>query len=319
MKNRHYFSLFFGLMLPVGLAAQDWTPPTVTGQELELNDTLYMFNVQANKFLNGNASKQTNVAEEGVALYITQNGDGTYQLGTPTDTTDTGEMRYVYYEDNQRASIGGEPGRTHLNWTIEAQADGTYYFAPDKADPDFGEDFFHDMWAGWKNDGTDIIYPLLDMYAYQEGIVWKFVGKEEYAVYVLDKALSDAMATAKEYGLDYSAALAVYNNEASTSEEKQAALDVLEEAIYQYRIEHATIDNPIEVSSLLRNYDFGEDWEEQKNDIPGWTQEPAGAYTYGDAIGIYPHSIGRWQFDDQTFSDAKIYQIVEMHPKESIS
>ena len=315
MKNRHYFSLFFGLMLPVGLAAQDWTPPTVTGQELELNDTLYMFNVQANKFLNGNASKQTNVAEEGVALYITQNGDGTYQLGTPTDTTDTGEMRYVYYEDNQRASIGGEPGRTHLNWTIEAQADGTYYFAPDKADVNFGEDYFPGEWAGWKNDGTDIIYPLLDMYAYQEGIVWKFVGKEEYAVYVLDKALSDAMATAKEYGLDYSAALAVYNNEASTSEEKQAALDVLEEAIYQYRIEHATIDNPIEVSSLLRNYDFGEDWEEQKNDIPGWTQEPAGAYTYGDAIGIYPHSIGRWQFDDQTFSDAKIYQIVENAPE----
>ncbi len=315
MKNRHYFSLFFGLMLPVGLAAQDWTVPTVTGQELELNDTLYMFNVQANQFLNGNASKQTNVAEEGIALYITQNGDGTYQLGTPTDTTDTGEMKYVYYEDNQRAFIGGEPGRTHLNWTIEAQADGTYYFAPDKADLDFGEDYFPDMWAGWQNDGTDIVYPLLDMYAYQEGIVWKFVGKEEYAVYVLDKALSDAMATAKEYGLDYSAALAVYNNEASTSEEKQAALDVLEEAIYQYRIEHATIDNPIEVSSLLQNYDFDENWVQNSSDIPGWTQEPAGSFTYDNTIGTDPHSIGRWQFDDQTFSDAKIYQIVENAPE----
>lgn len=316
MKNRHYFSMFFGLMLPMGLAAQDWTPPTVTGQELELKDTIYVFNVQANRFLNGNNTKQTCVAEEGIALYITQNADGTYRLGTPTDTTDAGAMKYVYYEDNQRAFIGGDVENAHLNWNIEAQGDGTYYIRSDKADPDFGEDYFPEMWTGWMNDGTDIVYPLLDEYGYPEGIVWKFVGKEEYAVYTLDKSLSDAMATCKEYGIDFAGALDVYNNEASTDVEKQAALDILEEEIYQWRVEHATIDNPVEMNGLLVNYDFDQDWVKDTKDIPGWTQEPANTFAYDNQITSEDQfSIGRWVGGDHTFSDAKFYQIVDGAPE----
>lgn len=317
MKNRHYISMFFGLMLPVGLAAQDWTPPTVTGQELELNDTVYAFNVQANLFLNGNGTRQTCVAGEGIALYITQNADGTYKLGTPTDTTDAGAMKYVYYEDFQRSFIGGNPDNAHLNWTIEAQGDGIYYIRPDKNDPDYGEDILPDMWMGWMNDGTDIIYPLIDQYAYTEGIAWKFVGKEEYAVYSLDKALSDAMATCQEYGLDFAGALAVYNNEASTDAEKQAALDVLEEEIYQYRVEHATIDDPVEMSSLLVNPSFDDPVGSSTSDIPGWTQEPVGSFnvpTDGDVVSDDVTIIKRWTGGNLSFSDANIFQAVAGAP-----
>ena len=223
MKNRHYISMFFGLMLPVGLAAQDWTPPTVTGQELELNDTVYAFNVQANLFLNGNGTRQTCVAGEGIALYITQNADGTYMLGTPTDTTDAGAMKYVYYEDFQRSFIGGNPDNAHLNWSIEAQGDGIYYIRPNKDDPDYGSYFLYGTSSStgffcWKS--ADLIhwdavgYAL--MYNDQESLQGKALWQDTWASEVVfdseagkwymyfsatprDLSVTDGYAASKEY------------------------------------------------------------------------------------------------------------------------
>ena len=79
------------------------------------------------------------------------------------------------------------------------------------------------MWMGWKNDGTDVIYPLIDAYEDTYGIKWKFVSETEYQHFFNLKALSDAMTKAQDYGFDITSALNVYNNTASTNEELEAA------------------------------------------------------------------------------------------------
>lgn len=249
MKNKHCITLLFASLLSTaGAVAASWTPPTVTGQELKTGETQYAYNVKANGFLNANSGKTTIVADEGLPLFITSSTNDTYLMGTTEDEGLT--YTYVYYEDNQISKTGGEAGRTHLNWSIVAQGDGTYYIRPDRNDENYGEDYFPEMWMGWKNDGTDIIYPLIDGYEETYGITWKFVNETEYFHFVNLKALSDAMSKAQEYGFDITAALAVYNNTASTNEELAAATTELKTKIREYEIEHATNDHPVDLSDI---------------------------------------------------------------------
>ena len=83
---------------------------------------------------------------------------------------------------------------------------------------------------------------------------WKFVNETEYFHFVNLKALSDAMSKAQEYGFDITAALAVYNNTASTNEELAAATTELKTKIREYEIEHATNDHPVDLSDVLVNH-----------------------------------------------------------------
>ena len=259
MKNKHCITLLFASLLSTaGAVAASWTPPTVTGQELKTGETQYAYNVKANGFLNANSGKTTIVADEGLPLFITSSTNDTYLMGTTEDEGLT--YTYVYYEDNQISKTGGEAGRTHLNWSIVAQGDGTYYIRPDRNDENYGEDYFPEMWMGWKNDGTDIIYPLIDGYEETYGITWKFVNETEYFHFANLKALSDAMTKAQEYGFDITAALAVYNNTASTNEELAAATTELKTKIREYEIEHATNDHPVDLSDVLVNHDFEDDF-----------------------------------------------------------
>lgn len=308
MKNKHYVTLLFATLLsPIGAAAASWTPPTITGQELKTGETQYAYNVKANGFLNANSTQTTVVTDAGLPLYITSSTNNTYLLGTTADEGVT--YTYIYYEDNQTSKAGGEAGRTHLNWNIEPQGDGTYYIRPDKADENYGEDYFPDMWMGWKNDGTDVIYPLIDAYEDTYGLAWKFVGETEYLHFYNLKSLSDAMAKAQDYGLDITSALNVYNNAASTNEDLEAATTDLKTKIREYEIEHATYDKPVDLSDLLENYKFEDNFEAGSSDILGWTQEPANSFTYGaDNLNNTNTNLGRWAFDDTGFTDAKIYQ-----------
>ena len=270
MKNKHYVTLLFATLLsPIGAAAASWTPPTITGQELKTGETQYAYNVKANGFLNANSTQTTVVTDAGLPLYITSSTNNTYLLGTTADEGVT--YTYIYYEDNQTSKAGGEAGRTHLNWNIEPQGDGTYYIRPDKADENYGEDYFPDMWMGWKNDGTDVIYPLIDAYEDTYGLAWKFVGETEYLHFYNLKSLSDAMAKAQDYGLDITSALNVYNNAASTNEDLEAATTDLKTKIREYEIEHATYDKPVDLSDLLENYKFEDNFEAGSSDILGWT------------------------------------------------
>ena len=117
------------------------------------------------------------------------------------------------------------------------------------------------------------------------------------------------MTKAQDYGFDITSALNVYNNTASTNEELEAATTDLKTKIREYEIEHATYDKPVDLSDLLENYKFEDNFEAGSSDIPGWTQEPANSFTYGaDNLNNTNTNLGRWAFDDTGFTDAKIYQ-----------
>lgn len=314
MKNKHYVTLLFAALLsPVGAAAQSWTPPTIMGQELETDATLYLYNVKAGGFLNQNSSSQTAIKDEGKALYITTGENDTYLFGSTTDEGAT--YTYMYYEDFQVSKFGREAGGVHINWTIEKQSDGTYFIRPDKNDENYGEDYYPEMYFGWDNDNTGLVYPLIDGYDDTYGVAWKFVGEEEYNHFFHLNALNKAMTECETFGLEYASALTVYNNAASTNEELAAATAELNKSIRAYKVDHASLDAPVELSDILANYNFEEGFESGSFNIVGWTQEPANSFTYdySDVNGEWTN-IGRWAFGDSRFTDAKIYQTMTDAP-----
>ena len=117
------------------------------------------------------------------------------------------------------------------------------------------------------------------------------------------------MAKAKDYGLDNTSALNVYNNAASNNEDLEAATTDLKTKIREYEIEHATYDKPVDLSDLLENYKFEDNFEAGSSDNLSWTQAPANSFPPGaDNLNNTNTNLGRWAFDDTGFTDAKIYQ-----------
>lgn len=314
MKNKNTILMsFVALLNAMGVQAATWEKPTITGQAITPGETQYVFNVKANGFLNANGTKTTVIGDTGLPLYITANNNGTYQFGNTTDEGVT--YTYLYYEDNQISRFGGEAGRTHLDWSVYDKGNGNYYIRPDENDENYGADYFPDMYMGWKNDATTTIYPLIDEVITEHGIVWKFVGEEEYTHYVSLKTLSDAMTRAEECMIDYASALSVYNNEKSTNAQLDSTSAVLKDLIFKYDVEHASLENPIDISRILANYSFEEGFIAGDPNIVGWTQVPAGSFTYStDAIDTDGNTLGRWAFGDSKFADAKIYQTLTDAP-----
>ncbi|MBR4898571.1 MAG: hypothetical protein IKZ48_07285 [Prevotella sp.] len=76
-----------------------------------------------------------------------------------------------------------------------------------------------------------------------------------YDVYEKSLELKSMIEKAEEAGIDVSAAVNVYNNEASTVEQMQAAIEALQQAMAG-GIGNGTAENPTDATSLINNPDF---------------------------------------------------------------
>ena len=55
------------------------------------------------------------------------------------------------------------------------------------------------------------------------------------------------------------------------------------------------LHKPVDLSDLLENYKFEDNFEAGSSDILGWTQEPANSFTYGaDNLNNTNTNLGRW-------------------------
>ena len=302
MEKKRYLSMFVAALLGGSAMAATWNTPTVTGVEIASGDSVYIFNTLAEEFLNIETDEATVVDAEGLALCATASGD-CYMFSTA-------EGAYLYWQDYQECDISTDYNSDHILWTVTAQGDGTYTIRPDVDNDDYGEEVWPDCWLAWLNDGTSDVLPLVEDDE-SIGMYWKFVDEEEYNSFYSLKALSDAMTEAQDDGIDITSALAVYENSSSTYDEIIAAADELEDAIHQYNIDNATLDNPTEYNEAIVNHSFDEYFEDGSSDIYGWSQDPEGAFWLDDddLDGDYTN-MGRWTGDAMTFGDAIFYQQV---------
>lgn len=160
-------------------------------------------------------------------------------------------------------------------------------------------------------------------------IIWKFA-PTNYAAFIKYAdvlALYEEIVAAEEYGVDASAAIAVYENSASTSEDLKLAISALKALVNQAKFKElwasASEDNPLDVTSdCLTNPDF------ETGDISGWVctfEKGKTATNIGYQKSSYSNGdvriskfIEAWQAnaeDKKVIGDGLLYQAVYGLPK----
>ena len=270
--------------------------PTVTGSDVEAGSAYYIRNVGAAQYLTAANLWATRISlsEDGVpyvqimveALDEAEQEtypdcykmrlNGTFYFNGPQPN---GTMRSDYavtdkYLFREYAAGGPATGQ------VDRRNQACWYFKITKNDHGYyhiqsapGLNNFNvdgDEYAGGEVPGDPVLF---DYPADSKFIDWEFIPVESvnlddfevygaaFRVYSARLRLYDMLLDATRYGADTSAAGAVYNNDASTVEDINAAIDELRPlvraAILAYGVKNSKADNPIDLTKyLLTNPDF---------------------------------------------------------------
>lgn len=256
-------------------------PETMTG-----TDTVYIYNVKADKWLcAGNAyDTQTSLSDKGMKIAIVPNKtkkewNGSFSLWNNSNNPAAGAAwtRRIFFD--KPTDLGGQSfvdrnaqAEWKCNWVIypkgtsfELSAD-TIPSNQSNWDADYAPIVGHTR-AGWNPtanevDGkgetatSDIFRPALDMTAADAstyGIEWQAYAEEDYLPYATRVELMAAIKAADEAGIDVSKAVTVYNNENATVEELANAAQYVKDQQRNATMTKATIDNPKDLNPFLSN------------------------------------------------------------------
>jgi len=125
---------------------------------------------------------------------------------------------------------------------------------------------------------------------------WIAANKETNKVYLAAKNLKAAIQSAytDNPGITLPEQLTVYNNSAATVEEMEAAQATIAQAIIDYRLSTASVDNPSDVSDAITNGTF--DNVKSNGDFSGWSGTGWGrGGTYGDNAEVYGKPFDTYQ------------------------
>jgi len=317
---KQYLPLFAMAFVAANAQAGSWTAPTVKTQDAYQlstaeSDTIYQYLYHAGRkqFLNKGATWGTHAALDSTDLaaapYAIFQDEAGYRLFSSTAANQGLLFRnaalsvYTDYNNNANSTI---------YWDIVAQGNGLYRLMTAQTDPTWGEggtqinvDVNENAYLlGWNPDGQDLnssgtelgtnqaVY-MLDPTLENIEVDWQFVSAEDYAQYQALKGLYDQLNIAEEAGVATGSAEAVYNNEAATVEEIEAAVAALKEAIANKAYAGASEDNPVEITDLVvvnAGFDGNAD---------GWTND---GFAYDG--GTYPNSTGTADNGGYTFIGA---------------
>jgi hypothetical protein len=274
MKRKRLLFSFVGVlfgMLSAGAAT--WNSPTLKFTNFTAGDTLYFSSVETSKFL-GAQNNKPQIATDGIMIVPVLNSDGSYYLKCSTNGKD---FTYMYIPDANSLSIAGADTTKHNSFTVDVSEDGSFKFRANKDDVEYGDNVYVDFFCGVYDITTNTTMTPLVMVdlTVSNALTWKAVSKAEYIDFSAKNNLSLAMDKAQNYGMDIAAALAVYNNAASTNDQFVEETNRLKELIYAYEIEHATEQAPVDFTDKIVNATCA--------DLSGWTNVPASAFGNGSA------------------------------------
>lgn len=301
-------------------------PLALNPTEMTGTDTVYIYNVKADKWLcAGNAyGTQTSLSDKGMKVAIVPNKtktkfNGTFSLYNNSNNPAAGAAwtRRVFF--NSIDDLGGSSyvdynnqGAWKCNWVIhpngtsfELQADSIQANSS-SWDAAYLNIAGHTR-AGWipaasanETDGkgetatSQIFRPALNMEAEDAstyGIEWQAYAEEDYLQYANRVALKAAIEAADEAGLDVSKAVAVYNNENATVEELENAAQYVKDQQRNASMTGANIDNPVSLNDYLSNPGC--------DDLSGWDHECV--YDKDGNVGSGGHGTN-WQAHSATYT-----------------
>lgn len=283
--------LFLASLMVSLVSFAEWTKPAVpTAQALSVGTECYLYNTDAGGFLVGANDWGTRASYDATLGHkvIIEAGtvDGSYYL---TNFVLSGWMAnqwgYLFIEPDNLNSVyvdNTKGGKTNNQFTFVEQGNNVYHIGLSAKNTEHNSE---NLFLGGITEKNDT-----RLYFTEEGqLNWIFVSTADYTSYVeatnqynaaieLGKVLAEANATNGTDAKAISDAKAVYDNSKSTVEELNAAAKALSEAVKMAKYNIATVENPVEVLSLLGiATDFS-------NGPTGWTST-TGAQNKGASNG----------------------------------
>lgn len=275
----------------------------VTGSQ---TDYYYLYNTSANMFFTQGNTWGTRTCvgpyASAVKMFFQENAaaDGTYSIQNYTTNRTSYAWRGASAEATGHALYSDQStswGRPY--WTVVPQegnvfrlVNSTPYFADGEEDP--GEQLFmgrddavaqdfYNAYSGFEDDAER--FPVSDQLTATAGhhVDWVLVTPAAYEavadawpLYEKSKELLAAINEAKEKSIDVADEVAVYENEASTIDQMDAAIASIKDKLIKAAENTATPDNPSDMTASVTNpsYDAG---------TKGWSgTAPAIGYTAGE-------------------------------------
>lgn len=279
-------------MTALGAWAQSWTQPQLSYTTESIPSEAYLYNVGKGMFLTkgttwGTHASLTSDATTALLYEMQDQGDGTYKLHCAA-AANTGLLGrsteiHIYTDYKNQADWGvlyefyrAESGCYHIR-TASSSAQWGANFYDEDAPVNYG---LYEM--GWNPDnddldkngaslGTNVGIFFLDTSLPGLELDWGFVTPEIFAVYGAQQALYDKLNEAFESGYteaelaDYAAVLTSTDIQAL-----QQATAAVNQLILDYAYNHATPEEPCDVTSVIKNPTF----EGARDAEPeGWTDE----------------------------------------------
>ncbi|MBQ9640654.1 MAG: hypothetical protein IJV06_03745 [Bacteroidaceae bacterium] len=284
-------TLLFAASLMVSVCSwADWVKPAAPASaEMKPGEELYLYNQGADGFLCGANDYGTRASVSptlGHKVYIEQGkADGSYYI---TNYVLSGWMAnqvgYMFMDNLEAIYVDNtKDGKTNNQYTLELQADGTYKIGLSEANADLNPKNYPGAYLGLipqKEDTRIYVCDPENELGYQMSdcqLTWYFVAPSAYELYVaamkqylaavsLGKAIAEAEALEGVDAQALAEAKAVYSDTEATPEALAAQQTALEEAMKNAKYNVASVENPVEVLSLLGiATDFND------GEFTGWT------------------------------------------------
>lgn len=288
------------------VADAGWTvkQPTVTFADYEVGTEYYLYNADAKMFFVGanDWNTRASVGTKGYKVTFVESADAPAGTVEFTDYVETQSAQKSVFATADGAAIWVDNAtETYRFWAVEKVGDAYRLSNP----------VLENTFLGWNGSYSDTRLYLID--AAKGGVDWKFVtvdsyteflASDDYAAYVssvdaynLAAELKGLLEDAEEIGADVAAALAVYNNTASTEDELKAAIEAAKQAIEKRKqdlidqqYDNATAENPVNVSDkFLKNVDF------VSSVTDGWSGTAFGAYNGKENAEHYNKTYNTYQ------------------------
>ena len=261
-------------------------PTATTETEWQLETTYYLYNVQARRFFLGGNDYNTraSIGPKGYKVRFHDAGDDAPEPGTVEiqDSVETQKAWKCVFSTADGGAIWVDNStETYRFWNISMFESGTFRISNIHL-ASVVEDV-QGCYLGWKGNEGDTRLYFVEPEEEDDAILWAFVSEENYQAYQetwsamkdqFEKAaeLLTYLNVAKEQQIDVAAEQGVYENEAATVEELEAAIGAVQKKINEKAAGNATAENPSDMTGSLLNPNFdGASNEGWKGTAPNMT------------------------------------------------
>lgn len=291
-----YLSLvLFATMTSLNVSATDWVIPTPSFSQMTTEDTVYIYNVGANRFYNRGEwwGTQAILSNSGMRFVVRTAQAQSLAMGVTPEEGEIPDDVYTLYSDdtgNNNHLTGrfddayiyvdsyfsnGKPSRCYWSITPVAGMTNVYnittpsYLTDDNPYAEAAFVYVEGQALGYNPDLTSTTWCLrwnIQLSEYPAACQWAFVAPNEHALFVARADLKSIADDAESKGIDLTAAKSVFDNPSATVEDINQAIATLKENI-------SNAASPSNPTNLAGSYLINPTFDEGAGSEKGWSLE----------------------------------------------